>query len=178
MTTFLAGSGVSRFLAIFFGESPNFEYSCQGTVLDGFGMRSKSITIFLILLTLAGQEWICLTHEHCQHPACELQARIQARASNPQCKCTRHRCVDRAAGTQPLDGSSGPASVPEDSLPCCGQGAPFVAEFDRLQLTGTLCTSSAHPVPCAEDSRVNNRWTDVFSTYSTRLHLRLRVVLC
>jgi hypothetical protein len=142
------------------------------------GMRSRSITILLTLLTLAGQEWICLTHEHCQHPACELQARIQTRASNRQCKCTRHRCVDRTAEIQPLDGGSGPTSVPEDSQPCCGQGAPFVAEFDRLQLTGMLCVSTAHPVPCAEDSRVNDRWTDVFRPSGTRLHLRLRVLLC
>jgi len=176
--SFIAGCAVSRPIAVFSRESPNFEYSCWGPVLDDFGMRSKSITITLILLTLAGQEWICLTHEHCWHPACELQARIQVRESIRHCKCTRHRCIDRTAETRPIAGSSGPASVPEDSQPCCGQGAPFVAEFDRLQLTGTLCISSAHPVPRAQESRVNDRWTVVPRPCSSRLHVRLRVLLC
>jgi len=149
-----------------------------GTVLDAFGMRCKSITIILILLTLAGQEWICLTHEHCLHPACQLQARRQVGESIRHCKCTRHRCVDRTAETQPIVGSSGPASVPEDSQPCCGQGAPFVAELDRLQLTGTWCISSTHPVPCAQESRARDRSTFVPRSWSSRLHLRLRVWLC
>lgn len=96
-------------------------------------MRSKSITILAVLLSLAGQEWICLTHDHCFRHDCQLPNSRHTHKAHHHCPCHKH-----AQHSQPISqrsvGEPSDGQLPGNSHRCCAQSSPVISESAPFQI--------------------------------------------
>ncbi len=141
-------------------------------------MRSKAHTILAILLSLAGQEWICLTHQHCLSADCHINGGRHRHETEHHCRCEKHKHSTRHTQHRSVAVCSEDLPAPGPSHRCCAESSPVIAETEQCRIDvidDDLTSVGPH-------RRTNERSCRILTPRSNqstpRLHIRFCALLC
>lgn len=137
-------------------------------------MQSKSITILAIMLSLAGQEWICLTHQHCLNADCHVSVSRHRHETKHACRCARHKHSARHTQHRSVAVRSNETPAPGDPHTCCAECSPVIAETEPCQfdvLIGDLKSIGSY-------RRSSGTHCHILCSRMIRYNARLHIMFC